>query len=132
MMTKTKVLVIISLSTLTMLLSGCAVALVGAGIAAGAAGTRYVAGDLEVTMEERIDAVYRASLESLDQLGLPIISQEKNALEAKIVSRTVSDKKVEIVLKRTETDMTRVSIRIGTFGDKTQSRAIHHRIRENL
>ena len=51
---------------------------------------------------------------------------------AKVVSRIVGDKKVEIKLKRTEENYTKLSIRVGTFGDEEQSRVIYDKIKANL
>ena len=116
------------LLSLTFCLSGCAVALVGA----GAAGYGYIRGDLEAVVNYDINATYNACLKALDDLELPIISQQKTLLDGKIVSRNSADKKVQINLKRTASRQTKLFIRIGTFGDEVQSQAIYDRIRENL
>ena len=72
------------------------------------------------------------NLSPVKELELAVIRKEKNALGAKIVSRTSTDKKIKITLKRTGDDLTELSIRIGAFGDETQSRAIYDKIKQNL
>jgi len=109
--------------------SGCFLLLVGAG---GAAGVGYVMGDLEATVQHDLKDVYQASLRALGQLELPILSKTKTVLNAEIRSINALDKKVKIILKRTETDNTQISIRIGTFGDETHSRQIYNKIVANL
>lgn len=123
------VISIILLGVLALGCSGCFVAVVGAGAAAGVG---YAKGDLEAVLDAEPTDVYDASLKAMDELELPVISKEKNALEAKIVSRTTEDKKVQITIKRTETNATKLSIRIGVFGDEVLSRLIYDKIKANL
>ncbi len=107
---------------------GCAVALVGA----GAAGYGYVRGELKADLTGSVDSAYNATVKALDKLGLPVISKEKDALGAKVVARNVEDKKVGIKLKRVSEKITEVRIRIGIFGDQTQSIAIMDEIKKYL
>ena len=123
------VISIILVGVLAVGCSGCFVAVVGAGAAAGVG---YARGDLEAVLDADPTDVYEASLEAMDDLELPVISKEKNALEAKIISRTTEDKKVQITIKRTETNVAKLSIRIGVFGDEVQSRLIYDKIKANL
>lgn len=116
------------LFALVFLAGGCAVALVGAG-----AGTvAYLRGDLEATMAEDVGTVYQASLTALEQLEITPTKREKDALSATIVARGADDKKIKIILKRTEEDLTKLSIRIGYVGSETKSRVIYEQIRQNL
>jgi hypothetical protein len=123
-----QIILILALGGLGLSVSGCAAALVGA----GAAGVAYVRGDLQATMDKNITEVYDASLKAVDELELSVISKQKSALDAKIVTRSSQDKKIHIMLKRTEANATDLSIRIGAFGDETQSRAIYDQINKNL
>jgi len=108
---------------------GCVAAAVGV----GAAGTiAYVRGDLEAVESHSLDEVYEAAIEALDELELNIISRSKDALTATINARDAQDKKVTIILKKTAEQTTKVSIRIGTFGDETKSRLIYQKINYNL
>lgn len=126
-----KLILIIFLGIIVVYMNGCIIAAIGAG-AAAAAGVGYAKGDLQAVLEEDIDRVYHASLNALDDLDLPITGRDKTALDAKIISCNSSDKKIEVKLKRTEANHTKISIRIGTFGDETQSRTIYDRIKTYL
>ena len=108
---------------------GCVVAAVGL----GAAGTiAYIRGDLEAIESEDINAVYEASIQAAEELELRIISKTKDALSATIIARDAQDKKVQIILRTTAENTTKLSIRIGTFGSETKSRLIYQRIYDKL
>lgn len=117
---------------LAMTAGGCTVALVALGVGAGAGTAMYVAGDLEAVVSEDIATVYDAALKALDQLEVKVSSKVRDALSARIVARDASDKKVTIKLTSTAEGTTKLSIRIGTFGDETKSRLIYGQIQENL
>lgn len=108
---------------------GCIIAAVGV----GAAGTiAYIRGDLEAVESENIDTVYDAALQAAEELELRIISKTKDALSATIIARDAQDKKVQIILRTTAENTTKLSIRIGTFGSETKSRLIYQKIYDNL
>jgi len=128
-MQRIRVILTILLIGTMMLNEGCMVAAVGL----GAAGTiAYVRGDLQSFESERIDKVYEATLEAVDELELNVTTKSKDALSALIVARDADDKKVTIKLKATAEGPTELSIRIGVFGNETKSRLIYQKIRENL
>ena len=116
------------LITIAVFGQGCVVAAVGVG-----AGTiAYIRGDLESVESENIDTVYEAALQAAEELELRIISKTKDALSATIISRDAQDKKVQIILRKTAENTTKLSIRIGTFGSETKSRLIYQKIYDNL
>ena len=105
---------------------------VGAAVGAGAGTIAYVKGDMESVQPYNLDTVYQATLDAMNGLDLPVLSKTKDALTAEIVARDAQDKKVTIKLKAATEETTKLSIRIGTFGDKTKSQLIYDKIRENL
>ena len=116
------------LSVLALVAGGCIVVAAGAG-----AGTvAYVRGDLEPTFEASVDKVYDATLKSMEQLELMPTQKNKDSLGSEIIARTSADKKVTIKTTRVAENLTKVSIRIGIFGDESLSRAIHDKIKTNL
>ena len=127
-MQKEKLFLPLLLVAMTVLAQGCAVAWVGVG-----AGTViYTMGDLEAVVAKDINAVYQATLKALEQLELRVSSKVKDALAAKIVARDAQDKKIRIKLTATAEDATKLSIRVGLFGNETKSRLIYEQIQKNL
>jgi len=111
--------------------AGCLVVAAGA----GAAGTvAYLEGDLEAVEPYKIDTVYAAARETMKKLQLPVLEgkTQKDALSATIAARDAEDKRVIIKLNAQTEETTKISIRVGTFGDHTKSQMIYNRIRENL
>ena len=124
-----RILLIVLLIGIAVFSQGCVVAAVGI----GAAGTiAYVKGDLEAVESKDLETVYEAAVKALDELELNVISKSKDALTATINARDAQDKKVKITLKRTAEQSTKISIRIGNFGDETKSRLIYQKINYNL
>jgi hypothetical protein len=124
-----RTLLIVLLIGIALFSQGCVAAAVGV----GAAGTiAYARGDLEVVESYNLDNVYEATEIALDELELNIISKSKDALTATINTRDAQDKKVKITLKKIAEQTTKISIRIGTFGDETKSRLIYQKINYNL
>ena len=110
---------------------GCVAAVVAAG--AGAAGTvAYMGGDLEAVESRSLGDVYEATLKALEQLELSATKEGKDALSAVIVARDAQDKKIAIKLRASTEETTKISIRVGVFGDETKSRLIYQKIRDNL
>ncbi len=119
------------LAALTVNAAGCLAVAVGA----GAAGTvAYLAGDLDTEEPYPIDQTYAAARKAANELGLKIIEGEtgKDALSACVIARDAGDKRVAIRLKAITSNATKLSIRVGTFGDDTKAHLIYNTIRENL
>ncbi len=116
--------------TLTSLpLAGCLAVAAAAGAGAGVA---YVQGDLEATLEGSVERVAKATERALDDLKINVISGGASKLDAHYKARTAEDKSVNIRIT-TETEKTsKISIRIGTFGDEAMSRRILDEIKEEL
>ena len=118
-----------------LLVSGCAVipGCMVAAVGAGAAGTvAYIRGDLEMVESADIEAVYKAVLRAMDKLELAIVQKSKDAMSAKVTARDAQDKKITVKLAVTTEGMTKVSIRVGTFGSETKSRLIYDQIKKEL
>lgn len=128
-MRKKQVALVVLLVGAAVSLSGCVVAAVGA----AAVGTAvYATGDLEVVEAEKLDVVYDATLAAMKDLDLYVTKQTRDALSAVIVARDAQDKKITIKLNAATSEVTELSIRIGTFGNEEKSRLIHKEILRNL
>lgn len=107
---------------------GCVVAAIGAG-----AGTvAYVKGDLEVVESENLNSVYKAAEKAIEELSLTASKKTKDAMSAEIITRDSQDKKIKIKLSATAEGTTKLSIRVGLFGNETKSRLIYQQIKKNL
>ena len=127
-MRKRQVFLILLLVGTAAVIQGCVVAAVGAG-----AGTvAYIRGDLEAVESKNLDTVYNATEEAIGELGLTITKKTKDAMSAVIIARDAQDKKTTIKLNATAEGATKLSIRIGMFGNETKSRLIYQKIRDNL
>jgi hypothetical protein len=110
------------------LTSGCLVAAAGAGAGAVA----YVRGDLQATLDADLDHCVHAANRAVEQLEFAKVSEAKDALQGIIVARNAADKKIKIELNRAGDHQTKVSIRIGVFGDETISMAILDKLKAAL
>jgi hypothetical protein len=108
-------------------------AVIGAAAAAVGAGTYYyVKGDLKRNYEAPMDKTWEATVKSVEELKLTIESQKHDGLSGVITGKTADEKSFEINLKRLGENSTEVGIRIGTFGDRAKSEAIHDKILSKL
>ena len=69
---------------------------------------------------------------SVEELKLTVESQKHDGLSGVITGKTADAKTFEINLKRLAEKSTEVGIRIGTFGDRVKSEAIHDKILSKL
>jgi hypothetical protein len=126
-----RVCLLLALAGLAVHGAGCLAVVAGA----GAAGTvAYLRGDLETEESYKLDTVYTATREAMNQLELSVLEgkTEKDALSATIVARDASDQRITVRLKAQSEQSTKLSIRVGTFGNETKSNMLYNRIRENL
>jgi hypothetical protein len=114
--------------------SGCFLVAVGAAGAAGAGTVAYIEGRLDATLASNYDAVVNAATSSVDQLHLVLVTQKKDALSTELTARTAEDTKVVITVSRQDSDpnITKVSIRVGTFGNEAFSRTILDQIKRDI
>lgn len=113
----------------SLITSGC-VAIAAAG--AGAAGVVWVRGALETHVERDLARVHQASLASLKDLEFVLVGDRKSSLDAELTARTALDKKVTVTLKQVTPNTTKITVRVGIFGDEAMSNMIMVRIREKL
>jgi hypothetical protein len=112
--------------------SGCFLVAVGAAGAAGAGAVAYVRGELDATVTGNVESVDKATNKALEQLEFAKISEGKSTVDAAILARTGQDKKIDVRLNRSADNLTRVRIRVDTFGDEALSRSVLDKIKTNL
>ena len=120
---------LLSLVTLLLGAQGC-VAIAAAG--AGVGGYAYVSGDLEKNLEAPIDQVYDAALAVMEEMQYAVTSKSMDALEARINAEQADETSVKIRLEAKGDNITHTSVRIGLFGDESQSAAIMDKIEARL
>lgn len=107
---------------------GCILAAAGA-----AAGTvAYVKGDLEADLNGDVPRVIEATKAAMNDLKLPIVESNSSSLEGYVEARIGADNKARIHVKAKSDKVSRVAIRVGTFGDEAQSNQIMDKIKANL
>lgn len=123
---------LVSLVGLSLLAPGCVLFVAGAAAGAGAAGVAYVKGVLEATLKDDPKTVETAADKAFETLAIVKISSHASALDAKIVGRTATDTRIEIIAKAIDSGGSKLSIRVGTFGDQEMSRKIYDEILKRL
>jgi hypothetical protein len=104
-------------------------------VAAGAAaygGHEYVNGTMDGIAGASLDRTWRATLATVQEMGLNITSKTKDGTSARIVAQTTERTQIEFDLTRRSHDFTKVSIRVGIFGDEAESRRILNMIKAKL
>lgn len=133
---KMKKILIIPLLMIVLLCGGCWAlwftggAAVGAG--AGVGITAYVNGKLKAHVPQNPVEVATATEQAFKNLDIKQISTTSSKLEAEIVGRNSADDKVKVWADSTEDGGSDLTIRIGWFGDETQSRQIYDEIRKQF
>jgi hypothetical protein len=106
---------------------------IGAAAAAVGAGTYYyVRGDLKRNYEASMDKAWQAAVTAVEELKLTTESKQHDAFNGIIKGKMADGKSFSINLKRLGENLTEVGVRIGTFGDRVRSEAIHDKILSKL
>jgi len=121
-------LLLAATSTAGICFSGCATVAV-----AGAAGTvAYMRGDLTASFDKTVAQVSAAVDAAEKELGLNQISATSDATTSLHTFRNAQDKKIVIKSEKKGDNVTEVSVRVGTVGDKDMSTMIMDKIKKNL
>src|SRR5262245_59008321 len=119
--------------------SGCLAVLIGAG-AAGGAGVAYAyyQGNVTEDYHVRFEDSRAATRQALAELAMPIVEEKADQASEFIESRTTDGYAVRITLDmlapRVPADgpLTRIGVRVGTFGDYAVSERVHRQIGAHL
>jgi hypothetical protein len=105
----------------------------GAAAAAVGVGTyAYIKGDLKRSYAVPIDDAWEATVKAIEELKLTAESKKHDAFVGVIKGKMADGTGFEINLKRLSENSTEIGIRIGTFGDREKSEAIHDKILSKL
>ncbi|MBI5383153.1 MAG: DUF3568 family protein [Verrucomicrobia bacterium] len=114
------------------LMTGCLAVAVAGGAAAGAGAVVYVKGELQSNLEAPLAKCTTAANQAVTNLKLKKIGEENDGTSAKIKARNAKDQAVTISLKKLTDSATRISIRVGTWGDKAASQQILDEVKKGL
>lgn len=113
------------------LISAAGCLLVGAA-AAGGATYFYIDGEVTTSVEGSPPQVIEAAKLAMKDLSMPVIMSQADGLEGRLEARLGTENKAVIKVRFESQTSSKVRVRIGTFGDETQSRQIIDRIRANM
>ena len=133
-------LLLLLLAATTLPALGClAAGLAVAGVCAAGAGTyAYVQGRLVRDYPNNYQETLQATLASLADLGFPILKRDGGATNVTLITETTNGTKIFIDLTPqqslipTEDTLTRVGVRVGSFGDEGVSAKILDQITIHL
>ena len=131
-MKKTKLLLIVFMTSILALTNGCFLFVVGAAAGAGAAGYAWVDGEVKTTEAASLNQTWAASLAAMKDLEFSVTDKSKDALSGSVTAQTADKKTIKINLKYISNTSTDIRIRVGTFGDETLSRTILGKINNHL
>lgn len=110
--------------------SGCAI--LAAGAVAGGGTYAYVSGWGEQSYAVDLDQAYKASLSACRRLKLTVEEQQQNISSASIKAHDAEDTSIWIRMQAKNTNITRVSVRVGLLGDEAATQRIHAAIDDAL
>jgi hypothetical protein len=110
--------------------TGCVAA--AAGAAAGYGAFEYSAGEYVGVARGTLDTVWHASVAALEQRGATIRARVRERAEARLRATDKDGTSIQIDLRIQSSEYTRVTVRVGVFGDEAASRAIVAKIKDNL
>jgi len=92
-----------------------------------------VNGDLIWVEDSNIDYMYKTILRTLEEMKFSLTKEQQDGLSGEITAKTLTNKKVQIMLKAETADWTRITIRVGFYWtNQDQARVIYDRIKQNL
>jgi hypothetical protein len=128
---KNKILVaIVAVAVLSMVFSGC-VAFV-AGAAGGAGGYAWASGKLSFTTEHSIGESHDATVAALKDLDIAITGDQTDKLAGKVKGVTPTNDAVTVDLEPQASNITKIDIRVGFWGNKAESTKIADAIKRHL
>ena len=127
---KTTILLAASLA-ISILVTGCVAAL-AVGAAGGAGGYAWASGKLSFTTPHGIGECHDATISSLSDLKIKLISDQTDRLAGRIKGQTATGDAVTVDLEPQPPNITKIDVRVGFWGNKTRSTMIADGIKRHL
>lgn len=130
--TKRCVAFLLCFSLVVALFSGCVMAPILAGGAIGGAFTVYVQGDLKTKESASFDRVWLSVVETVEDQEYQIVEKVSAGGEAIIRADLPNGKELTVKVSADRPEVTDISIRVGFWGDREESRRLLRMIVEKL
>lgn len=108
--------------------TGCA----SSGAKPGVGTVTYHGGSLVSQESADMDTTWDACLGAVKRLEFEEETSAKDALEATLVARSATDRRITFKLRRVSEKVTEVRIRVGLFGDEHFAREVHESVHKAL
>ena len=129
---KTKQICMAALAAgMLLLTSGCIVLGLATAGATGAGMMAYNKGDFEATEPVPFEQALTAVNKTITDMGMSVIKQDKDALTGSVRAKS-SFGTVRYKLASKGPSLTKISIRVGTFGDSDYQAHIYSKLKANL
>lgn len=109
--------------------TGCLLIAAGAGTAGTVA---YVKGDTDAVIDADTKTVTAATEQAMKDMELHVISREATGFDGRVNGRTAGDTKVVVVVKHYGEKLSKVSVRVGNFGNEAMQTALLEKIKDNV
>ncbi len=128
-----KRLLSVGLIGLVVIASGCEALVIGsAGAALGGAGILYYRGRAEKVYAVPLERCYDATLIAVKGLGYGLEKKALDKKSGKVVAEGVKSKKITIKMTALAPESTKLTVRVGVFGDQRKSQEIIDEIDQAL
>jgi hypothetical protein len=117
---------------LPLVVSGCAVVFLVGGAVAGAGAVMWTRGWLQETSLEPVGRVHRAARAALTDFKVTLEDDRVDPTTGFLAGYLPDDRRVEVKTKVVAEKSTRLSIRVGLWGDQDASLRILERIKKHL
>jgi len=129
-MNRKLLLVTATLVGISVLVSGCVALVVGA--AGGAGAYIWGQGKLSFTTLHSVRECHAAARSGLKDLEIVITESEVDSLIARVKGMTAVSEPVTVDIEPLTADTTNIDVRVGFWGNETQSRIVADAIRRHL
>jgi len=92
----------------------------------------WIRGALEIELDNPIDQVGRAATKAVNDLKFSSVVSKVDVVSGEITAETAQGTDIGILLNKVGDKTTKISIRVGAFGDEAVSRLILDEIKKNL
>lgn len=95
-------------------------------------GVSYVMGELSAMVNASTQRAVAASEAALRDLDINIVSSAATGIDGEVIGRTAQDRRIAIKIQRETDAVSKLSIRVNTFGDEGLSHLIYDKILGHL